>query len=100
LDDSSHTLVKANAAAIKISGVDEYSRILWNSASIFEDGSNVLTLSGTSAKISSTNLGFYGASPVAKQTVSGARDNPEEALKNLLAKLATLGLIVDDTTET
>jgi hypothetical protein len=33
-------------------------------------------------------------------TVSGARDNPEGALANLLAALETLGLIVDSTTAT
>ena len=30
--------------------------------------------------------------------VDGARDDPEEALANLLAALATLGLITDSTT--
>jgi len=37
------------------------------------------------------------AAPV---TVSGARDDPEAALANLLTVLAGLGLIVDDTTST
>ena len=32
--------------------------------------------------------------------VTGARDNPESALKNLLAALATLGIITDSTTTT
>jgi hypothetical protein len=32
------------------------------------------------------------------QTVTGARDEPEGALKNLLTALATMGLIVDNTT--
>jgi hypothetical protein len=31
-------------------------------------------------------------------TVTGARDDPEEALANLLAALEALGLIVDNTT--
>ena len=43
-------------------------------------------------------LGFYGASPVVKPTVSGARDVPEEALADLIAELATLGIITDSTT--
>ena len=34
----------------------------------------------------------------ARVNVSGARDNPEEALANLLSALATLGLITDNTT--
>lgn len=45
----------------------------------------------------SNKLGFYAASPTAKQIVSGSRANPEEALKDLLSKLATLGLITDST---
>ena len=32
--------------------------------------------------------------------VTGARDNPESALKNRLAALATLGIITDSTTTT
>ena len=38
-----------------------------------------------------------GSAPV---TVSGARDDPEAALANLLAALETLGLIADSTTAT
>jgi len=33
-------------------------------------------------------------------TITGARDDPEQALANLLAALATLGLITDSTTAT
>jgi hypothetical protein len=43
-------------------------------------------------------LGFYGATGVAKPTVTGARDETEGALKNLIAALAAQGLIVDGTT--
>jgi len=43
------------------------------------------------------NVGFYGGSTVAKQTVSGSREVTEEALKNLLSALASLGLITDST---
>ena len=43
-------------------------------------------------------LGFYGATPRGKQTISGARDDPEAALADLLASLALLGLITDSTT--
>lgn len=38
-----------------------------------------------------------GSAPV---TVTGARDDPEAALANLLTALATLGLITDATTAT
>lgn len=42
-------------------------------------------------------LGFYGATAVAKQTVSGSRGG-NAALQSLLTALATLGLITDSTT--
>lgn len=44
-----------------------------------------------------STLGFYGAEPVTRPTVSGSRSG-NEALESLLAALASLGLIVDDTT--
>jgi len=34
----------------------------------------------------------------ARQEITGARDDPEQALANLLTALATLGLITDSTT--
>lgn len=53
-------------------------------------GTKILT--GTTQK-----LGFHGATPVAKQTVTGSRGS-NAALADLLTKLANLGLIVDSTT--
>jgi hypothetical protein len=44
------------------------------------------------------NLGVYNTAPVAQQTISGARDNPEEALADLLTKLALTGIFIDSTT--
>ena len=35
---------------------------------------------------------------IAPETVTGARDDPEAALKNLLAALEEMGLITDSTT--
>lgn len=52
-------------------------------------GTKILT--GTTQK-----LGFHGATPVAKQTVTGSRGG-NAALADLLTKLANLGLIVDST---
>jgi hypothetical protein len=43
-------------------------------------------------------VGFYGTTPVAKPTVTGARDETEGALANLLAALASLGIITNSTT--
>ena len=45
-----------------------------------------------------SNIGLFATAPVAQQTVTGARDVPEEALADLLTKLALYGLIVDNTT--
>lgn len=45
-----------------------------------------------------SNAGFYGTAPIAKPVVSGARNNPEQALANLLTALSDLGLITDNTT--
>lgn len=42
-------------------------------------------------------LGLYGANPVAKQTLTGSRSGGT-ALTNLIAVLATLGVLIDSTT--
>lgn len=54
---------------------------------------------GTSAAIAVGNntLGFHGAAPVAKATISGSRGG-NAALASLLTTLATKGLITDGTT--
>lgn len=45
-----------------------------------------------------TKVGFNGTAAIAKPAVSGARNNPEAALANLLTALANLGLITNSTT--
>jgi len=42
--------------------------------------------------------GFYNTTPIVKPTVSGARNDPEEALASLLTALANLGLLTNSTT--
>lgn len=54
-------------------------------------GARVHTLNGAS-----NTLGFHGATPVAKQTVAGAKGG-NAALGSLITALATLGLITDGT---
>ena len=44
LDDGVHTLVQANAAAIKLDGLDEYGRILWNESDISENSAGELVV--------------------------------------------------------
>lgn len=46
------------------------------------------------------SIGFFGTARQAKKTVSGARNDPEGALKDLLAKLAAYGLFTNSTTAT
>lgn len=49
-------------------------------------------------KSSTDKIGFYGVgTPVAKQTVTGAK-GANEALTSLLTALAALGIITDSTT--
>ena len=49
------------------------------------------------ANATGSMVGFYGASPVNKQTLTGSRSGGT-ALTNLIAVLATLGLLIDSTT--
>jgi hypothetical protein len=57
----------------------------------------ILSLDGATGGI--PKLGVLGAAAVARPEITGARDVPEEAVKNLLAALATSGYITDSTTE-
>lgn len=72
-----------------------------SSGSAADDGSiSIGSSKGKAVNIAKSDalLGFHGATAVAKQTVSGARNNPEAALADLLTKLANLGLITNSTT--
>lgn len=55
---------------------------------------NLGTYSGTQIGIHDNELGFFGADPVVKPTVTGAKGG-NAALGSLLTALATLGLITD-----
>jgi hypothetical protein len=74
----------ANALASQWAGKVEFVDALY--------GTTKHTLDGTANQI-----GFYGATPAAKQTVSGAKGG-NAALASLLTALATYGLITDSTT--
>lgn len=54
-------------------------------------------VNGTTLRVLTTNLGFYGAAAVARQTVTGSRGG-NAALASLLTALATLGLFIDNST--
>ncbi len=74
----------ANALAAQWAGKVEFVSALY--------GAGVHTLDGTA-----NTLGFHGATPVARQTVTGSRADGT-ALASLLTALAKLGLIVDAST--
>lgn len=65
-----------------------------------DEGINVNTGATTGSKIgnsSTQKLGFWGATPIVKPTVTGAKGG-NTALTDLLSKLASAGLITDSTT--
>ncbi|MEU2002078.1 hypothetical protein ACH47B_13400 [Rhodococcus sp. NPDC019627] len=64
----------------------------------FIDGRNIGIGGGTGSQIgtSGSKMGFFGATPVARSSVTGSRGG-NAALADLLTKLAALGLIVDST---
>lgn len=73
--------MEAGAAVLHVTAETQFN------ASAF--GGRVHTLNGVA-----NTVGFHGATPVAKQTVTGSRGG-NAALASLLTALATLGLIVD-----
>jgi len=78
-------------------------RSIYIDTSIDLDAANLVTDTTTGTQIATgatQKLGFFGAAPVVQQVVSGARDDPEAALANLLTALDVLGLIDDQTTAT
>ena len=79
---------RRGAADVSLMLVDEDAK-MWLGGEIEIDGD--LNHDGS-------NVGFYGTAPIAQPDVSGARDVPEEALADLIAELANLGLITDSTT--
>jgi hypothetical protein len=88
-------LAAANLRAdLNASGVD-----------LYDDAGNIAlstnTTGGTQAVqlgMSGGKVGFFATTPIALPTVSGARDDPEAALANLLTALSNLGLVNDTTT--
>lgn len=74
----------------------------WATARINEITTSLIEAPSNSIQIHSSagsnTIGFFGVTPAVRQNVSGARDDPEAALADLIASLATLGLITDSTT--
>jgi hypothetical protein len=58
LDESTHTLVKANAAAIKLSGLNEYGRILWTNCSAYCPSSGTLEFKAGTAVQTASGVNF------------------------------------------
>ena len=72
---------------------------VWKTNQSISDGYNFALGSGVGTKFGTSaaqKMGFYGLTPVAQQTVSGARGSAA-ATASLTAKLAALGLVADST---
>ncbi len=90
-----------------LDAVDERIACVAGGVDLFDSSGNVAvrttTEGGTAAVqlgLSGGKVGFYATTPIALPTVSGARDDPEAALANLLTALDNLGAINDTTTAT
>jgi len=84
---------------LAIGGDTKY--VFYDTGLTFSDGINLDfgTSTGTQVGLSSgRKIGFWGATPKVQQVVAGARNDPEGALKDLLTKLANIGIISDTTT--
>lgn len=61
-------------------------------------GTTAINIKGSNGAVTfNNNVGFYGTTPVAKPTITGAKGG-NVALANLLTALASYGLLIDSTT--
>lgn len=77
-------------------------RVTYTAASVYTDlqtnSSGVFIITPTGGfQIANVNHGFFGATPVAKPTVTGSKGG-NVALGSLMTALSSLGLVVDSTT--
>lgn len=73
LDDAGHVLTSANAAAIKIEGLNNYGRILWTGSSIYEPSAGTFELSASSGVQTAAGVGFrVGGSAANAGIVAGS----------------------------
>lgn len=92
-----------STGSVTFDAVGSGAKFTFNDDVEFADGKNIIANTTTGSKIGTTTtqkLGFWGQTPVALQTVNGARNNPEAALADLIAKLEIIGIIADSTTAT
>jgi hypothetical protein len=90
-------LVKAGSGAAPVNGIDLSSATFSGDAMILPDGGHIRLGTGAGTQIgrdASQKIGVWGATPVARPTVTGSRGG-NAALASLLTQLATVGLIVD-----
>ena len=90
-------------AAVTGSATDAQVLALGNSGATYSLGGNnrntIFDLYDIGISLDVPVIGFYGATPAVKPTVTGARDDGT-ALADLLTELATLGLLTDSSTAT
>jgi hypothetical protein len=84
----------ASTGLVEVLRLNELQQVVVTDASDVVLGSTTGTKLGTA---SSQKLGFWGATPIARPTVTGSRAG-NAALASLLTQLAAEGLIVDSTT--
>jgi hypothetical protein len=90
------TAITGNRVSITAKGTDtDVSAVLVPKGA----GSIALKDSSWNSKVeaNATGIGFYGATPAAKPSITGSR-NSNAALASLITQLATLGLLTDTTT--
>ena len=109
-------IINTNAtAAVKITGVGSNNHLILRGSGLMDAGAGV-TLSGAKTMVINQQSDIVGSITITSDaiyknhlphsleeddyTVSGARDNPEGALADLITKLVAQGIIIDGTTET
>jgi hypothetical protein len=103
LEATGTDLIVSNWSGTSFDGIQRnYDRYSANALNVQHAGRRefVAALYGTVRHVidpDNDQLGFHGAVPVARQTVTGSRTDGT-ALASLLTALATLGLIVDEST--
>jgi hypothetical protein len=101
--DGVHAFKVGSTEVARIDYPSGVRRLLFDGGAAQIDASSSLALrQGVTEriKLDGTGLGFFGATPIAQPAVTGARDDTEAALANLLTALDSLGLIDDQSTAT
>lgn len=89
----------ATTGTLATSGFINVTPVLLPASFAINEGSSVVFGTNTGGRLGSAanqKIGFWGATPVIQQTVTGSRGG-NAALADLMSKLATIGIFVDGT---